>query len=560
MHIGLSCIQSLALTQECICISRPNENWSLLNAFDHADNDRCPEIPIKIRKVKLDTFGAVSYEELMKRIDEYNHVFRYDYVKGPKKGPGKGYYYFKIPLLRDRNVDVNDIKMFISQDNYERAKAILDNVGAMDRIARAIPYYKLLTVIRKHLWKKYRVSLSDVVLVGIDRGGRLPAIILSRALDVSDIHFLKLDQGCGELDEKRLNGFRTQGLFRDKHVLFVDSTVDSGRQIDVLRRYFDDSEWQRGLGFLSWSVVGSNENGECLDKHLNIDWGVNPDETFEDDPRLMGVDYAPGSQTSVIEVPSEASEKIREALLSVPDGLVYEFPDVDKRVTEHLQRKKEVEKKELLYSTVSTALRRITDTRAWQKAALQSPTVSFDSLPMSLPNGDSHAKKNILIIGSGKNADMSDNASSLISKTLGSYHSILVGTLKGNPGKVLRSAIDQSERPEIHLYQPSYREDEVGKTIGGTPVTFVGPKKQHMRVKMVEDADIVLVLGGGEGTLRETLLALRLQKPVVLIRGWGAVPAYLLTSKSPRYSQSPHIIACDGVVEAVQSIMNMTRV
>jgi len=103
-----------------------------------------------------------------------------------------------------------------------------------------------------------------------------------------------------------------------------------------------------------------------------------------------------------------------------------------------------------------------------------------------------------------------------------------------------------------------YTLDEVDDSYGGVPVVFVGPEKEDMRRRMVKDSHIALVLGGAEGTLREVLLALKFGKPVVLVKGWGAIPTYLLASK--KFSKSPHIKACDNVAEAMQTILDMTKV
>ena len=89
-----------------------------------------------------------------------------------------------------------------------------------------------------YLEKNYNVGLGAVVLVSIDRGGRIPCLVLQHALGLPSMESLKVDQGSGRLDEDKLREFEHKGVLRGKHVLFVDSTVDSGRQIRVLERYF----------------------------------------------------------------------------------------------------------------------------------------------------------------------------------------------------------------------------------------------------------------------------------------------------------------------------------
>ena len=496
----------------------------------------------------------------MARIDEFNEIFRFAYTRGRDEQTGKERYFYKIPLVRDYNIEIDDIKVRISRAEYERATAILESVGLMERIARAVPYRTLFVTVRENLAKEFNVSLDDAVIVGVDRGGRLPAIILSRVLNHSAIYFLKVDQGSEQLDIERLEQFASEGTFRDKHVLFVDSTVDSGRQIRVLRRYFDDEVWQERLGHQSWSTVGSNEHGQCLYKHLNINWGVNPDETFEDNPLLMGVDYAPHSLTKIIEVPSETSKKIRKALLDVPDGYVFDFSNIEEQIAVQRRKLREAEAEQKLYEEVEREWNRIVGTKAWQNAIKQMPTVSFDALPKSVPNGKQYGLHNILVVGSGRAVDVPQDAAELIANTLGPHHSFFAGTPNGNPGEILRTVLECIDKPEVRLYQPGYQRGNVDDSYGGAPVTFVGPEKNDMRRQMVKDSHITLALGGAEGTLREVLLALKFGKPVILVRGWGAVPTYLLTSKSKKFSQSQCIKACDGVAEAMQTILDMTRV
>jgi hypoxanthine phosphoribosyltransferase len=555
MGMSLELNQKLVLTQRLV-VSLPPMNWSLVRAFEE-DAQHGFVFPLTIKRRKLEGFDALGHEERMKRIDELNEIFRFAYTRGRDERTGKERNFYKIPLMRDYNVEIDRIKVRISRAEYERATAILENVGRMERIARAIPYHALLTTVRDHLAKEYKVSLDDVVIVGVDRGGRLPAIILSRALNHSGAFFLKVDQGGGQLDVERLEQFVSDGTFRNKHVLFVDSTVDSGRQIEVLRRYFDNMEWQEKLGFRSWSIVGSNEYGQCLYKHLNINWGVNPDETFEDNPLLMGVDYAPGSHIKIVEVPSETSEKIRKVLLDVPDGYVFDLSNIEEQIEVQRKKLEAVEAEQKLYDEVERERSRITTTKSWQNAVTQAPSISFEPLPVTIPNGTPHGLHNILVVGNGQQVDAPQKVAEFIADALGPHYSFFAGTPNGNPGTILKTVLQRVTTPEVRLYQPGYRRGEVNDSYGGVPVVFVEPEKEDMRRQMVKDSHIVLALGGAEGTLREVLLALKFGKPVVLIKGWGAIPGYLLASK--KYSKSPHIKACDNVAEAIQTILDITK-
>lgn len=182
----------------------------------------------------------------------------------------------------------------------------------------------------------------------------------------------------------------------------------------------------------------------------------------------------------------------------------------------------------------------------------------FESLPAVIPNGEPHAFRNILVIGSGGKADIPQEVSDLIADSLGQHNSFFAGTPDGNPGVVLKTIIDRVAKPEVRLYQPGRRKGKADETFGGVPVVFAGQAKEDMRRRMVKDSHIGFVLGGAEGTLREILLLLKFGKPVVVIRGWGAIPAYLAESK--KFSKSPHIKMCEGVAEAIQTILDLTKV
>jgi len=552
MRMSLTMNQVQVLKQQQLLISLPQMNWSLVKAFED-DAEHGFILPLTLKRYKLEGLDALTHEERMKRIDEFNKVFRFAYTRGQDEETGKEKFFYKIPLLRNRNIDPADIKIRISRAEYVRATAILKNVGMMERIARAVPYHELYTVVKRHLAKEYKISLKETAIVGVDRGGRLPAIILSYALDCDVTDFLKVDQGRRQLDEERLEEFSATGKLRGKHVLFVDSTVDSGRQIEVLRHYFDNSEWQEKLGHRSWSIVGSNEDGECLYKHLNINWGVDPDQTFEDDPRLMGVDYAPGSNVKVVEVPSKISMKIRQVLLDVPRGYVFDFSDIEEQMREAEAELKAREKMERDWE-------RITSSELWQDIVAQRTTYSPLGC-LSKPSVSAPSKRlNILVIGRGRKKDCPDKVAEFIADTLGSYYSFLAGTPDGNPGTVLNAVLKRAVAPKVRLYQPEYRRaKKTNNSFGGTPIVFVGPGKENMRQQMIKDSDIVLALGGAEGTLREVLLALGLGKPVVLIWGWGPIPSYFSRS-GKKLSKSPNLIICLGIAEAVQTILNMTKV
>lgn len=601
MQMGMSLRLNQQLTQRLV-IAMPQIQWSLVQAYRSGQVGPPPFVPptfdeeifeprLKLERQTIADFETFDHVRRMQLVDEANAMFRFAYTRGrDRNDEEKGY--FKIPLRRDRNImedpeRVNKIKVRISRAEYEQATALLRAVGEMERIARAIPYFGLYKFVTAHLEKDHNVGLDAVVLVSIDRGGRIPCLVLQHALGLTSMDSLKVDQGGGQLDEDKLRTFERKGVLRDKHVLFVDSTVDSGRQIRVLERYFENDSWKSKLGHRSWSIVGSNEYAQNLSHHRNINWGVDPDSTFEDDPDLMGVDYASGSHAKVVERPSEASKAIRECLFAVPAGVVYNAGDINEQiasqrqewqkrqktrrtkhkadvVTAKAEHQKEVETyqkeraEQKLYNEVEREWSRITATKQWQNAVAQAQTVSFESLPETIPNGTPHNLHNILVIGNGRQVDAPQKVVELIVDTLGPYHSFFAGTPSGNPGAILKTVLQRVTKPGVRLYQPGYQQGRADDSFGGVPVVFAGQEKEEMREQMVKDSHIALALGGAEGTLREVLLALKFGKTTVLVKGWGPIPSYLLASK--KYTKLPHFKACNDIVEAMQTILDATKV
>lgn len=577
MGMGMSLSLSLSLRQEQrIYVDFPSVTWSLVKAFKkdglyhppYEEADYNAEIftpRLKLRRTRIDEeFDSLPHEVRLWLIDEANKVFHFAYNEGEEEewDDEDGDFrvekrYYRIQLLRDIHANMDDIAEEIDKEEYDRATAILNAVGDLERIARAIPYRQLYKDVTEHLRDDHSVGLQEVVLAAVDRGGRLPCIILMHALGLTTMESIKIDQGWddnGQLDTERLQEFVARQVFKGKHVLFVDSTVDSGRQINVLKRYFNDPHWQAQLGHRSWSIVGSNEEGDDLEHHHNINWGVDPDQTFEDDPSLMGIDYAPGSRIKVIDKPSKTSEAIRKCLLSVPAGYIYWADTIDAQIARQraLWTARQVEK----CTSLDELITQLTKMDRWQQLKFADYGLPKEQLPEMGPSPPLPKKLKVLVVGRGK-LDVPKPTAQFVADQLGPHCTLTAGTGKGNPGAVLEAALRSAkvQQPSACIYQPEQARNERVPMSGRVPVTFVGPTKNDMRHQMISDADVILALGGAEGTLREVLLALRAGKPTVIIRRYGPVAGYVLTTE--RLRNLPNLKVCENVPEAVQTILRM---
>ena len=533
MGLGMSMSTSLSqrLTQK-LEVSMPPNNWSLLDAFkDEGDT------PLRFKKLQLD-FSGKSLEERLRAVSDANEIFRFSYTRAKSNGKGRHY---KIPLFRDYNIDIKKIKIPITKEEYEKATTILNGAGRFQRIARSVPYFQLHQDVKQFAeFKGY--TLDDIVVVGVDRGGRLPSFVMREALGKDNGYTLKVDQAGfsfkGELDRDKLDELIEKEVLKNRFILFVDSTVDSGRQIEVLKRYFDSDEWKLKVGHRGWGVVGSNENGENLYNHKNINWGLNPDESFEDNPSLMGVDYAPGSNTRVIDYPTETSEAIKNALLEVPRGVVLDLSNLS-----------DLMKIKRAYYQIDRALR----SKSWQKAEDTRRNLGvFGMEPTLLEHKITQPRKKLLVIGNGEEITINDEEVSYISDSLSELYDFFAGTHMGNPGRLLKR-VSQARKTSAQLYQPTYsRNDFEGDEIFENSVNFHGETKEEFRENLVQSADAVLVLGGNEGTLRETILSIYAEKPVYVLSKYGVVGNYVMKSKSLRQNQNLHLV--DNLPDAVQRL------
>ncbi len=508
MSMGLSMSISHQIRHE---IRLPYTPWSMVRAWKK--NDKC-----RFAKKPIPDFGSLPLAERLRNVDDANEVFRFSYTK--RKGSDGTYY--KIPLMRDTNVDIEDICIEISKEEYQRATRILKNSGELQRIVRAVPYSELHADVLNHLAEN-GVTLDNTVVVGIDRGGRIPALVMREALGLPAVRFLKVDQGSRRIDEDALEKFICLGTFNGKHVMFVDSTVDSGRQIAALENYFDNPRYSQRIGHTSWSVVGSNEDGETLDHHLNINWGLDPDTSFEDDPLLLGVDYAPNTHTKIQAAPSKCARDIRAALKEVPRGTILDF---DTPIKEPPSPQKEIKK--VLASKGWANAKARQETFGIQKPEFSSPPRPYKKKP---------AKQSLAIIGSGKAADLTDSEVEFLESALTSSFQFHAGTPRGNPGKLLEHI--HHACGDVTFIQPQYQEGTVSLDYA---TEFVGETKMEFREHIIDRADMVLALSGSDGTLTEALLALLSGKDLVVVKNYGAVGHYFASSRKYKKFDNLHLV------------------
>lgn len=525
-----------------IALPMPPTHWNPVDVFKEGGAD-----PVYLQRVQLPVEG-LPIEERLSVIDTANEVFRFLY-KIEETDEGERFY--KIPLLRDRNIKIEDIRIRISRAEYERARIIFEGAGGLQRIVRAVPYGLIRKTILQYL-DSQGIRFEDILLVGIDRGGRIPALLTREALGVNRVLFLKVDQGGGgvggRLDETRLARFGGHHSFRGKYLVFIDSTVDSGRQIQILKRYFDDPVRQTQWGHKGWIVVGSNEDGKTLSHHLNINWGVDPDITFEDNVELLGMDYE-ADMSNVRAEPSETSTTIRRTFREVSLGVGLDIsPGAIKNITTARR-------------AMSTAEKAV-ETRLWQtehglEAETGKPDLKVPDVDIGSPVEPVRPSKRLAVIGSGRDtSDLTDQEAKFIALSCSPTFIFNFGTEEGLPGMVLNTLADEVPSSQFRVFRPKEedKEDEGEReTVRGRPVFYTGTTDDDKRFNLIMNSDAVLVLAGGEGTLMEALIALKAGKPVVIVRDYGVVARYL--QKNPTLKRLPNLHITASLPEAVAKLL-----
>lgn len=477
--------------------------WSLVDAFKEG-GFTSPVFPLKT----LDC-SAMSLEDRLKAVDLNNEVFHYSY---DEEKTSQGTTYFKRALHRTNPGK----KVRISKKEYITAQKILSYSGRFQRIARAVRYHKLYSDIKEFV-QGQGCSLDDVVVVGIDRGGRLPSYIVKEALGKNKSYTLKVDQGHEQLDNEKLDEFISSGVFYGKFVLFVDSTVDSGRQIRVLSQYFEDPSYN--IGHKAWGVIGSNDDNRDLFRHKNIDFGFDPDSTFEDRPELMGVDYAEDSLVKVVEKKTKISQGIKKALLDVPKGVVLDFSLIE-----------DIIKAGRNYARAYKVTEKILASSDWYNS-LDSPLDEMSQSCVSDTIVNTAGEKKKLLIVSSKNTPLLLKTEiDYLVRSLGDAFHIVSGSYSGDRGLLMRQ-FSKKTNASLSLYLPSGRsipERDVRRNID---IKYFGKDKADYLEILMHGIDAVLLLGGQDGALKEVLMALYSSKPVFSITNFGKAGYYLSNSK-----------------------------
>lgn len=118
-------------------------------------------------------------------------------------------------------------------------------------------------------------------IVGITRGGLVPANLLSQYTDIK-MHTLNVSLRDGDGGESNL--WMAEDAFNNKKILIVDDINDSGATINWIKQdwpsgcFANDSKWNHIWGdTVRFAVLTHNQSSEFKDPDYNV-WTVNKAE------------------------------------------------------------------------------------------------------------------------------------------------------------------------------------------------------------------------------------------------------------------------------------------
>lgn len=283
-----------------VTISLPPLEFCDLSAA--LQEDRKSKPVIKHRQIS--GFDHLDHLTKIQMIDAHNQPFRFYYVPASRDGKEL---YFRVPIIGNPKVNPVLSAQRISREVYDRNAILVDNVGRLDRIIRAIPFQQLTVSLRRFLIATFiaeeEAKLSGLktrqrseaiasmpkipfyektVVIGLDRGNRLPPIILSHLLNPETKPLFVSANGC--VDERILETMAKKGAFAGKHLLLVDAETIGEEKLESLSGILgpnSDPQWLRTLGHTGWSIASPSDNGHKIaSNHLAIDWGINSQIAF----------------------------------------------------------------------------------------------------------------------------------------------------------------------------------------------------------------------------------------------------------------------------------------
>jgi len=164
------------------------------------------------------------------------------------------------------------------------------------------------------LLKKENINPKDVIFVGVDRGGRIPTLLLRKALGIKDVQFLRLGRGEVSPFFHYILNMAKKGKWKGKVVLFVDSTAKTGHQRQQIKDFFN-SRAGKSIGVKGWRLVAEGPKADW-----KIKWGFGGKKDtgwhfFEDLDTVLGTTPAmlAESKLKVVKTKGKTPKEVRQS-------------------------------------------------------------------------------------------------------------------------------------------------------------------------------------------------------------------------------------------------------
>lgn len=98
------------------------------------------------------------------------------------------------------------------------------------------------------------------LIIGIKNGGIIPALLISRELDINDIEFISI---------KRNKIFKFNKFHKNKKYLLIDEIYDTGKTFFIVNEYFKRFEYDYACLVSRYRIPDNNNNKIVSGKILN---------------------------------------------------------------------------------------------------------------------------------------------------------------------------------------------------------------------------------------------------------------------------------------------------
>lgn len=134
--------------------------------------------------------------------------------------------------------------------NWNNEKAVKARLPNHQEIIKTIINYA-------NYLEENNIDPHKITFVGIERGGRLPALLLKAITGAREIRGLSINQSGVKLNEEELQKIIDEAKNSGHHLLFIDTATEDGRQEYIIRTAMRKYGLKKGV---HWGLALPNQN------------------------------------------------------------------------------------------------------------------------------------------------------------------------------------------------------------------------------------------------------------------------------------------------------------